>query len=281
MMLVKTHFSAVVSAAVTLCSISVVELSTAFGFGPTHHLVHAPESSCPGAPIRTLSRERIKLYSSSESNNAESQNKKKQPRLSASQQERRNEDQRRKERQTQGFATPGLSSAKPGAQDYAIDIAKTEREYIQSLGSSDDDSIIDERNADKYVALWTEEGLAHLRMLHFQEASDVFRKVYQIKPEAYLWQDGLLKYYLEDYHAAAESLAQNAIRYETRFMEPASEERIWRDAAELKIVNSLNGGRKMKKDSNIPMAMRVKIEEKEGVVDEELSEKENIGSERR
>ena len=91
--------------------------------------------------------------------------------LSASQKERREEDVRRKARLQEGFATPGLTSALPGARDFAINIAQTEREYLQSLGSSDDDSVIDERNVDKYVAIWTEEGLAHLRMLRFQEAS--------------------------------------------------------------------------------------------------------------
>ena len=197
--------------------------------------------------------------------------------LSASQQERRDEEQRRKARIQEGFATPGLSSALPGAQDFAINVAKTEQEYLQSLSSSDDDSVIDENNVDKFVALWTDKGLEHLRMLHFQEASDFFNKVYQIKPEAYLWQDGLLKYYLEDYHGAAESLAKNAVRYETRFIEPASEERIWRDAAELKIVNTLNAGRKMK-NSDIPVAVRITPEEG---MDEGQAEKESIASERR
>jgi len=198
--------------------------------------------------------------------------------LSASRKEKRDEEQRRKDRLEEGFATPGLTSAIPGAQDFALDVAKTEREYLQSLSfGTDDDDVIDEYNVDKYVALWTEEGLKHLRMLHFREASESFAKVYTIKPEAYLWQDGLLKYYLGEYHGAAESLAKNAVRYETRFMEPASEERIWRDAAELKIANSLNGGRKMK-DAKIPAAMRVSVEEG---VDVEQDEKENIESETR
>jgi len=191
--------------------------------------------------------------------------------------ERRDEEERRKTRLQEGFASPGLTSAIPNAQDFAINVAQTEREYLQSLSSSDDDSVIDEYNVDKYVAVWTEEGLDHLRMLRFQEASESFNKVYQIKPEAYLWHDGLLKYYLEDYHGAAESLAKNALRYETRFNEPASEERIWRDAAELKVVNTLNGGRKMM-NKDMPVTMRVLVEEG---LDAEQGEKENIGSERR
>ena len=197
--------------------------------------------------------------------------------LFASQKERREEERRRKARLEEGFATPGVSSAIPGAKDFAINVDKTEREYLQSLSTSDDDSIIDENNIDKYVAIWTDEGLAHLRMLRFHEAATSFNKVYQIRPDAYLWQDGLLKYYLEDYHGAAESLAKNAFRYESRFMEPASEERIWRDAAELKIVRTLNGGRRMK-NKQIPAAMKVPIEDG---VDEDQSEIDNIASERR
>ena len=53
-------------------------------------------------------------------------------------------------------------------------------------------------------------------------------------------------------------MARNAVRYEARFYgEAASEERIWRDASELKIVSSLNGGRRVKDGSGIPVAMRV------------------------
>ncbi|ACI64126.1 predicted protein [Thalassiosira pseudonana CCMP1335] len=199
--------------------------------------------------------------------------------ISTSQQERRDEESRRQIRSTSGFATPGLSSAIPGASDFNIDISKTEREYYNSLSSSDDDSVIDETNVDKFVAIYTEEGLTHLRQLRLAEAHESFNKVYSIKPEAYVWQDGLLKYYLDEYEAGAESLANNAIRYETRFGEPASEERIWRDACELKIVSSLHGKRKVK-DRSIPVAMRVPVGE-EGEDNEEVVEGESIASERR
>lgn len=139
--------------------------------------------------------------------------------------------------------------------------------------------MIDETNVDKFVAIYTEEGLTHLRQLRLAEAHESFNKVYSIKPEAYVWQDGLLKYYLDEYEAGAESLANNAIRYETRFGEPASEERIWRDACELKIVSSLHGKRKVK-DRSIPVAMRVPVGE-EGEDNEEVVEGESIASERR
>lgn len=195
--------------------------------------------------------------------------------LSASQQERRDEDQRRDDRLRENFATPGSSSALPGARDFALDVASTEQQYLRSLSGGGCDG--DGRGADYYAAIWTEEGLAHLRMLRFAEAAASFARVYDVKPEAYLWQDGLVKYYLEDYHGAAESLARNARRYETRFLESASEERIWRDAAELKIVNALNGGRRVK-NAEFPVAMRVPGEEG---TDPEEGEKENIASENR
>ena len=200
--------------------------------------------------------------------------------LSAAQKARREEETRRKNRELEKFATPGITSAQAGSYDFPIDIAKTEREYLASLGCSDDDSKVDALNAEKFVALWTDEGLEHLRALRFEEAAEMFNKVYEIKPEAYLWQDGLLKYYLGDYHGAAESLAKNAVRFETRFMgmEPASEERIWRDAAELKIINSLSPGRKKAKNADAPVAMRVPIAEGD---DEEQLEKESHSSENR
>ena len=255
-----SFISSIIILAVVLFSIAV-RLSSAFG---------------GGAPRLYHTRRNYQLYLSL-SDGSSDQTTQQPKNLSASQKARREEERRRKNRVEEGFATPGISSVIPGAENFPFDVAKTEREYLQSLSSSDDDSVIDENNIDKYVAVWTDEGLNHLRMLRFQEASDSFNKVYQIKPEAYLWHDGLLKYYLEDYHGAAESLAKNAFRYETRFLEPASEERIWRDAAELKIVNTLNGGRMMKNE-DIPIAMRVPMEEGQ---DAEQSEKESIASERR
>ena len=217
------------------------------------------------------------LFHSDSNENDENPNKY----ITAAEKARRSEEKRRQLRKSEGFATPGISSVIPGAQNLPLNVAKTEREYIMSLSSSDNDDIIDEYNVDKFVAIWTEEGLSHLRMLRFQEAGRSFDKVYQIKPDAYLWQDGIVKYYLGDYHSAAESLAQNAKRYEVRFMEPASEERIWRDAAELKVISSLNGGRKVSKQfTDVPAAMRVVLDE-DSDIDHQTAEMESIASERR
>mmetsp|Transcript_3669 Transcript_3669/g.9304 ORF Transcript_3669/g.9304 Transcript_3669/m.9304 type:complete len:490 (-) Transcript_3669:269-1738(-) len=264
-------FSTIFSVAVLI--FSVIELPTVFGFGRWRLNFPSITTRLQQEHYTSIRQLPTKLFLSDPNDETKHPPK----HLSASQKERRGEEQRRKVRLQDSFATPGLSSALPGAQDFTIDVAKTEREYLQSLSSSDDDSVIDENNVDKYVALWTDEGLAHLRMLHFHEAAELFNKVYQVKPEAYLWHDGLLKYYLEDYHGAAESLSKNAFRYETRFMEPASEERIWRDAAELKIINTLNAGRKMK-NGHIPATVRVSTDVG---VDEEQSEKDSIASERR
>jgi hypothetical protein len=278
---------------VPLVLLSILLICTAFN---VHHLSRPSKSSAAIKFIGTTTTYQTTtthlFLSNSNSNNNNDPNKQQkqqqqqqQKHLSASQQARRDEEKRRQTRQNEGFATPGISSVIPGAQNLPLDIAKTEREYMASLSSSDDDTTINEYNVDKFVALWTEEGLQHLRMLRLTEASTYFDKVYQIKPDAYLWQDGIVKYYLGDYHGAAESLARNAHRYEKRFMEPASEERIWRDAAELKVISSLNGGRKVLKSVDVPAAMRVEIDHDHNddgiVVDAKTAEMESISSERR
>jgi tetratricopeptide (TPR) repeat protein len=261
-----------------LQSFCLTQLCTAFNL-PHHHPSVLSTSVIKITTHQNLIQHRPTPLFLSDSNNEN--NDKPNKYLTAAEKARRAEEKRRQLRKTEGFATPGISSVIPGAKDLPLDIAKTEREYMMSLSSSDNDDVIDEYNVDKFVAIWTEEGLAHLRMLQFEKASVSFDKVYQIKPDAYLWQDGIVKYYLGDYHGAAESLARNAKRYEMRFMEPASEERIWRDAAELKVVSSLNGGRKVSKEfTDVPAAMRIVIDGDSGV-DAKTAEMESIASERR
>ncbi|KAL7453604.1 hypothetical protein ACHAWC_007888 [Mediolabrus comicus] len=272
---------------VSLVLLSILLICTAFNVHPSRPSKSSAAIKFIGITTTYQTTTTHLFLSDSNSNNNNDPNKQQQQQkhLSASQQARRDEEKRRQTRQNEGFATPGISSVIPGAQNLPLDIAKTEREYMASLSSSDDDTTIDEYNVDKFVALWTEEGLQHLRMLRLTEASTYFDKVYQIKPDAYLWQDGIVKYYLGDYHGAAESLARNANRYEKRFMEPASEERIWRDAAELKVISSLNGGRKVLKSVDVPAAMRVEIDHQDDndgiVVDAKTAEMESISSERR
>jgi len=49
-----------------------------------------------------------------------------------------------------------------------------------------------------------------------------------------------VKFYLGDLHNAADVFARNAETFETKFGGPASEERIWRDACELKYLNMMS-----------------------------------------
>ena len=49
-----------------------------------------------------------------------------------------------------------------------------------------------------------------------------------------------MKFYLGDLHNAADVFARNAETFETKFGGPASEERIWRDACELKYLNMMS-----------------------------------------
>lgn len=70
--------------------------------------------------------------------------------------------------------------------------------------------------------------------------------MFQLRPNAYLWQAGIVKFYLEELQEAAEIFVRNIGTYESKFGEPASEERIWRDACELKFTSNLDkAGRKI------------------------------------
>jgi tetratricopeptide (TPR) repeat protein len=73
-----------------------------------------------------------------------------------------------------------------------------------------------------------------------EEADEAFNMVFELKPDAYLWQAGIAKFYLGDFEGAAEIFARNAATFESRFGGPASEERIWRDTCELKLLDSMD-----------------------------------------
>jgi hypothetical protein len=210
-----------------------------------------------------------------------------------SQAARRAELKRRQSRIRSGFATPGISSAIPGAENYSIEPSVTEREYFASLGldatsiqagvaagtagelyaqvSPREIQRMDEMEKEKQIALHTTLGLTHLRSLRLQAAYKSFEYVYKLHPEAYLWQFGLLQYYLGEYEAGQRTCMENARRYEAKFGhlgEVASEERIWGDACLLKGRGS---GKKKKKSKQI---------ESRGDEEEQL-EMENIACERR
>lgn len=210
----------------------------------------------------------------------------------ASQSARSAELKRRQFRIQEGFATPGISSALPGASDYPIEPSLTEREYFASLGldstsfqagvaagtagetyaQADKPSInkMDELEKEKQIALHTTLGLTHLRSLRLKAAYNSFEYVYAINPEAYLWQFGLLQYYFGEYDKGIITCEENTRRYESKFGamgEVASEERIWKDACLLK-----RRGKKKRKEN---------VEENGWSDEDERLEKDNIKCERR
>lgn len=147
--------------------------------------------------------------------------------LSSSERERREEERRKNERKDD--VVIGKTSAKRGETDYALDPKSTEQEYLKQLS-----------NVEKEIFYRTEQGLELLKSLKLEEAEKEFDKVFELRPNAYLWQAGIVKYYLGRMEEAGEMFARSARLYESKFGQPASEERIWRDACELKLLNALS-----------------------------------------
>lgn len=167
---------------------------------------------------------------SSPGNNNNKKNKSQKPNvkpLTAAEQERREEEKRRKERKED--VVIGKTSAKKGAKDYPLDIKATEEQFLKQASREE-----------QQIYQWTEQGLEALNNLQLQEADEAFGKVFKLKPNAYLWQAGIVKFYLGDIEEAARIFKRNAELFESKFGgQPASEERIWRDACELKYWYSL------------------------------------------
>jgi tetratricopeptide (TPR) repeat protein len=147
--------------------------------------------------------------------------------LSASEFARREESKSR--RQRAGDVVIGKTSAMQDAKDYALNPKATEEEWLRQA------SLVE-----KQVYKATETGLESLKMLKIEEASEAFDRVFELKPDAYLWQAGIAKFYLGDMEAAADIFAKSAATYETKFSMPATEERIWRHACELKLLSSMS-----------------------------------------
>lgn len=145
--------------------------------------------------------------------------------LRASDMARREEEKGRRERA--GDVVIGKTSAKSGATDYALDPKATEAEWMRQA-----------TRVEQEVYRQTDLGMEMLKMLRLEEAEVAFDKVFELRPEAYLWQAGIAKFYLGDLESAAKVFARNAETYESKFFEPATEERIWRHACELKIFHS-------------------------------------------
>ena len=166
--------------------------------------------------------------SSSNSNSSSSSSNSKKLNLSASARERRNEELRRLSRSDD--VVIGKTSAKADAKDYALDPDRTESEYLGQATA-----------LEREINLQTDRGLQCLKLLDLDEADKAFDRVYELKPDAYAWQAGVVKYYRDELLGAARCFASNAATYETRFAAmdlPASEERIWRDACQLRALSS-------------------------------------------
>mmetsp|Transcript_31918 Transcript_31918/g.37204 ORF Transcript_31918/g.37204 Transcript_31918/m.37204 type:complete len:415 (-) Transcript_31918:95-1339(-) len=181
---------------------------------------------------------------SNNGNNNDISSSRKNP-LTAAQRARREEEQRRIERT--GENIPGKTSAIPGAKDFELNVERTENEWLQQASG-----------IDRQVREYTSRGMDMLRMLRLEEAKAAFDHVYQVKPYAYCWQAGVVKFYLGDLHGAAECFAHNAHIYESRFGQIASEERIWRDACELKIANRMNTKKWKQTDSSSPTIAQIR-----------------------
>jgi tetratricopeptide (TPR) repeat protein len=147
--------------------------------------------------------------------------------LSAAEQERREEDKRRRERIED--VVPGKTSAIKGATDYSIDIDSTRDQFLRQAS-----------RVEREIYQQTELGMEMIRMLRLDEASKAFDRVFELKPNAYLWQAGIVRFYLGDLDGALEIFTRCASIYETRFDDLASEERIWRNACLLKKLSTMN-----------------------------------------
>lgn len=152
---------------------------------------------------------------------------KKDDNLSAAGKERRDEDARRQLRKTD--VVIGKTSAMAGARDYPIDPKSTEEAWMKQAS-----------NLEQKVYRQTEVGMEMLKMLRVEEAVAAFDAVFQLKPNVYCWQAGIARFYMGDWIGAAEIFCASAKIYESKFGSPASEERIWRDACELKYLTSLS-----------------------------------------
>lgn len=91
-----------------------------------------------------------------------------------------------------------------------------------------------------------------------EEASKVFDHVFDLKPNAYLWQAGIAKFYMGDFEGAADIFARNAHTFESKFGGPASEERIWRDACELKLATSMSRKERKKIEATVGISSLLK-----------------------
>jgi tetratricopeptide (TPR) repeat protein len=147
--------------------------------------------------------------------------------LSASERERRDEERRRLER-TEDVVI-GKTSALPGERDFELNLKATEEEWFRQASE-----------IEQKVFRYTEDGMKALKTFDLDKASSSFDQVFKLRPSAYLWQAGIVKFYQNELEEAARIFSQSATVFESRYGEPASEERIWRNACQLKLLSSLD-----------------------------------------
>ena len=158
--------------------------------------------------------------------------------LSNSERERREEEVRRKERKDD--VVINRTSAKKDAIDYPINPQATTEQYLQQA-----------TQIEQQIFQLTEQGMDALKYLQLEDADECFDRVFELKPNAYLWQAGIVKFYLGDIVEAGQIFQRCAEIFESKFGgSPASEERIWRDACELKILNSMSSVKRKQLDED-------------------------------
>ena len=180
--------------------------------------------------------------------------------MSSSDRERRDEERRRNERKDD--VVIGKTSAKRGESDYVLDPKATEEEYLRQASNVEQEifylteqgmellntvcsSFVTDRECIHMMFILTL-GYHFIIQFELEDADRAFDKVFELRPNAYLWQAGIVKFYLGNLRDAADIFARNARTYESKFGCQATEERIWRDACELKFLNLLP--RKERKD---------------------------------
>jgi tetratricopeptide (TPR) repeat protein len=184
--------------------------------------------------------------------------------LSAAERERREEEKRRKDRAND--VVIGKTSALQGVKDYELNVRSTEEQWLSQASRTE-----------REVFLKTEKGIRLLKMLRIEEAAEAFETVFELKPSAYLWQAGIASYYLGDLDGAAEIFARCGGIYESRFGDPASEERIWRNACFLKKFHSLKKKeQKALEDSGVVHNLVSNVSERENTTELLKSEKRKV-----
>ncbi len=140
---------------------------------------------------------------------------------------------------------PGKTSAIPGSQNLPINPIQTQTEWYNQASTYD-------KLKKEYIG----KALDYVKGLQLEKAKECYDYVlYELNNEnnnnydhnqqqqqqqqqqhnCYCWQYGIVLFYLGYYHHAAEIFVYNCKLYESKFGIVASEERLWRDACELKI----------------------------------------------